>query len=445
MIFALKKKAELLHPRIGIPLARVPFGLRLGRGYWTHRNRIAAYERLTPAAAEAWTITRLRRLVAEAVANVPFYREAFLRLGLMPEEIRTLADFRCLPIVTKEDFRSVPLNQRQHGKGLSVNTGGTSGEPLVFQVERSAFAREWAHMHRLWYARGYRKEHLKLTLRGKHFPRGRVLAYNAVHNELVVNASIPMDEVLAAVLEWDFAPIRWIHGYPSLVSEFANVVAHGPSSQVERLRARLFGVLLGSEYPASVYRGAISKYLSVNVVSWYGHSEMAVLAGEEAEGLYRALPTYGFAEAVPTEREGHFRLISTSFDNSIHPFIRYDTGDIISVASETHEGLLFGILDGRVGDFVHDRFGRRHSLTAILFGRHHKAFADVAHVQLVELAPGRIRLLITPNHAAADPDAIKAGFDFSDLAIEWDVCLLTAPIRRPNGKITLKVDLGAVL
>ena len=40
-------------------------------------------------------------------------------------------------------------------KGMKINTGGTSGQPLEFYLDHQAFAREWAHMHHLWQAHGY--------------------------------------------------------------------------------------------------------------------------------------------------------------------------------------------------------------------------------------------------------------------------------------------------
>ena len=84
------------------------------------------------------------------------------------------------------------------------------------------------------------------------------------------------------------------------MAEFAHALADQTRSVPTAFRARLFGVLLGSEYPAPVYRSVIEQALSANVVSWYGHSEMAILARETTLAVYESLPTYGYAEAVPT-------------------------------------------------------------------------------------------------------------------------------------------------
>ena len=383
---------------------------------------------------------RLRLVVGKAGSHVPFYRNLYAREGIDPGGIWDLADFRRLPVITKDDLRAASFSDRLYRSGMELNTGGTSGQPLAFQVERNAFAREWAHMHHLWYARGYRKEHLKLTLRGKHFDLAEPLKYNAVHNELVVNANVPMNRVIDAAMKWGGPPIRWLHGYPSLVAEFAKALANANAPERDQLRSRLRGVLLGSEFPAPHYRDVIEAHLSVNILSWYGHSEMSTLAGELTRGLYRALPTYGFAEAVEIGNSGRFRLVTTSFDNLSHPFIRYDTGDVIEPISEGPQGLIFKIAEGRVGDFLYDRHGLPHSLTAIIFGRHHAAFSHIQHVQVCQTMPGKAMLLVTTDDPMTSPDALRKEFDLGGLDIEWDVELLPEPVRSTAGKIKLKVD-----
>src|SRR5690606_9467881 len=111
--------------------------------------------------------------------------------------------------------------------------------------------------------------------------------------------------------------------------------------------------------PVAAYRNVIRNSLSNNIMSWYGHSEMAVLAYEVNEGVYRALPSYGHSEAEPSSKAGVHRLISTSLYNKVHPFIRYDTGDEIEVIKAKKESgeLEFKVLDARVGEFVLDRKG----------------------------------------------------------------------------------------
>ena len=438
----LKNKVENLPEWAGRPLANAPFALRFGRGYIRAQSGIARSERLESAAATNETLQQLQQLIRFVVDQVEFYRAFYRDKGFSISEVQSLADWERVPVVTKADLQNVPLEARtvRGAKGMRINTGGTSGQPLEFYLDRQAFAREWAHMHYLWQAHGYRPQHLKLTFRGKHFNQTQVLRYNAVHNEYVVNANAPMDAVVKAVLALPRSIVtRWLHGYPSLIAEFAHAVATLSESAQAGFRSRLFGVLLGSEYPVPVYRTVIEEALTTNVVSWYGHSEMAVLARETARGIYESLPTYGYAEAVPTVQGDDCRLVCTSLHNYVHPFIRYDTGDLIKPVSRFGGGLAFQIAEGRNGDFIRDRQGRRHSLTAIIFGRHHEAFELVRHLQVREESPGVATLLITPRNVLVDESTLRRRFDLEDLDIDWDIQIVPEPLRTPAGKILLKI------
>lgn len=443
LITRVKNAVEFLPASVGLPLAYVPFWMRLGPAYLASKRRIAGAEAGNIETLERARFVSLVGLVEKAIEEVEFYREHYRAKGFAVSDLRTWEDWARVPLVTKADLQSVPLEARvaRGAKGMKINTGGTSGQPLEFLLDRQAFAREWAHMHRLWFARGYRPQHLKLTFRGKHFDQEEPLRYNAVHNEFVVNASAPMNAIVDAVLQLPRSTmVRWLHGYPSLVAEFAHALNARAEAERHAFRSRLFGVLLGSEYPAPVYRSVIKETLSSNVVSWYGHSEMAVLAGETARGVYESLPSYGYAEAVVHPGNREHRLVCTSFHNRVHPFIRYDTGDVIEPVSQHCGSLAFRITEGRVGDFVCDRNGLRHSLTAIIFGRHHAAFALVQHLQVREESPGRVTLVITPRSMDVDLETLRRGFDLDDLAIDWAFELVDGPVRTGAGKIRLKIS-----
>jgi phenylacetate-CoA ligase len=437
----IKQVVESLPEELTRLLVYVPYVFRLGIQYERFKRKIVCSEQ--KGCGKSDTLDLVKDLVKFAFNEIPFYREFYSKKGFSPSDLNTWDDWSHVPIVTKADFQAVPLIERKaHSeKGMKINTGGTSGQPLEFYLDNQAFAREWAHMHYIWKAHGYRPEHLKLTFRGKHFDPRQVMRYNAVHNEYIVNANVPMRAVVEEVLALPHRTlIRWLHGYPSLIAEFAHTCKTLPSDDLAGIRSQLFGVLLGSEYPAPVYRSVIEDVLSSNIVTWYGHSEMAIMARETACGVYESLPTYGYAEAVQG-REGHaHRLICTSLYNRVHPFIRYDTGDLIEPVSQHAGSLAFRVVEGRVGDFIIDRQGMKHSLTAIIFGRHHTAFGMIKHIQVRQDAPGQATFLLTPKDKVQDKMAIQSGLDFNDLDLEWGVELMSEPVRSASGKIKLKVD-----
>jgi len=376
-----------------------------------------------------------------AYASVPFYRRLYRSHAYHPDRFRSIDHFNDVPVVTKEALREWELTDRSVDErgALLRNTGGTSGEPLAFYIDREAFAREWAHMHAIWRSAGYQPSDLKLTLRGKNLG-SQVLRYNVVHNEYVVNSYAKYDQVIAKLRGLVRSKqIAWIHGYPSLVAELSTVLQQEDSETLARIQQSLKGVLLGSEYPAPPYRKAIEQLLSTNVVSWYGQSEMVVLAAETTPYSYRPFRSYGYAEVLPTDGNSG-RLIGTSFWNRASPFIRYDTGDMVD-SDIIEESWSFRVAEGRVGEFVKRSDGSTVSLTALIFGRHHSAFEFLEHVQVRQNSPGDISLIVVPRKQPdRDRQAIIEGFDLADSGLSVRFEFRESPVRTPSGKLPLLVN-----
>ncbi|MCJ8238705.1 hypothetical protein [Peteryoungia algae] len=428
---------------LAAPLRLLPNDLRIGKGYSVASRAIRAEGRLSPEAQHQQAFSHLKTIVNFAFSQIPFYRDFYNERAFDPSQLKEPDDWKLVPIVSKEDFQGVSLERRcaQGASGPIANTGGTSGRPLSFRLPEDASGIEWAHMHALWKARGYSPSALKLRIGGTHFASNEAFRYHPRHNELIVNSNCPLSLVSREILrQAGRYCVRWVHGYPSMVAEFAKALVTEDLQGAALFRGRLHGVLLGSEYPAPVYRDAIANGLSANILSWYGHSEMAILAGETAQGVYRSMPTYGFAEAVESGEGRRARLVCSSLHNRTHPFIRYDTGDIVESIATIGATLTFRITEGRIGDYVLDQRNRRLGLTSIIFGRHHSAFDDINHVQVAQRSPGHMTLLIVPRHQDVSISNLASGFDFSGLDLDWNIELVKAPVRSAAGKVKLKLD-----
>lgn len=62
-------------------------------------------ETMTRQEMSAWQSQRLKEQVQRVYLQVPFYREQMQKVGLLPEDIRSIADIAKLPFVTKQDMR----------------------------------------------------------------------------------------------------------------------------------------------------------------------------------------------------------------------------------------------------------------------------------------------------------------------------------------------------
>ncbi|SFF99970.1 phenylacetate-CoA ligase [Desulfotomaculum arcticum] len=98
------------------------------------------YETMPREQLEDLQIERLKQTAQRVYDNVPFYRNSFDNLGLIPGDIKSLDDLQKLPFTTKQDLRdnypfglfAVPMDEvvRIHA------SSGTTGKPTVVGYTR---------------------------------------------------------------------------------------------------------------------------------------------------------------------------------------------------------------------------------------------------------------------------------------------------------------------
>lgn len=419
------------------PIRYIPYSFRLGKSYKQHQKLIAWYETVTAQEKERFHYESLSHIVSHAYSNIHFYKDFYDKQGYQPSDFKTLAHFADVPVITKDDLRAYELESRSYGlKGATkINTGGTSGSPLGFYIDKNTFAREWAYMHFIWGQLGYSYLDAKLTFRGKNIG-DKPLQYNVVHNEYLVNPYMDFAKILPTLDKLTHKKaIKYLHGYPSAIYEFCKYLDANNIDAKALFKNKLKGVFFGSEYPAPQYRRLIERVLKVPTISWYGHSEFSVLAYETAPFVYKPFATYGFAEALPDDNPDEYKLIATGYYNEASPFIRYDTGDLIK--EPTYKtGVLesFSIASGRTGDFIIDANDKPISLTALIFGRHHTAFEKADFIQIKNPEKGKAVLIVTSNKPVSLKD-----FDLSNVAVEFELQIIDKPIRTDAGKLPLLI------
>lgn len=95
---------------------------------------------------EAMRVERLRGLLAHAAQHVPYYRALFDRLGFKPDSVTGISDLQRLPFLTKVEIRAhTEAMKSDTAQGLArFNTGGSSGEPLVFFIGKQRVSHDVA-------------------------------------------------------------------------------------------------------------------------------------------------------------------------------------------------------------------------------------------------------------------------------------------------------------
>jgi phenylacetate-CoA ligase len=105
-------------------------------------------------------LPKLQAQLKYAYERSSFYRKKWDKVGVRPEDIRSLEDFERIPFVTKEEIRQDQLEHPPFGSNLCLpreevgrihGTSGTTGKPTAFAIGRGDIARiAEAHARFMW-------------------------------------------------------------------------------------------------------------------------------------------------------------------------------------------------------------------------------------------------------------------------------------------------------
>lgn len=395
-----------------------------GRRTFVYLKELEAQQWLSPAQLEELRFRKLRELLLHAQANIPFYAERFAAAGFDPARMRDLDDFKCLPLLSKAEIKRnlERMTWKNCPGGLHrYNTGGSSGEPLIFYFDRRRQAMDKAARmltHRWW---GCDVGDPELYLWGsplevKKQDRMKELR-DRLTNELLISAfEISPDRVpgIFAAME-NFRP-QSLFGYPSTIALFAGM-ATGQGLDLKGLGVKV--VFSTAEVLYDHQRETIAAaFGDIPVVDSYGSREGGFVSHQCREGKHHLMdPNYVIefvrdGQAVATGEDGE--IVLTHLDNWGMPFIRYRTGD---VAQPGDPGCACGRglavmrnIQGRSTDFIVTPDGRRqHALSVIYVVRD---IVGVEQFKILQEAVDDVRVLLVINeNFPADGDArIVAGF-----------------------------------
>lgn len=444
LIHRVKNKIGNLPYWIGNVLSKIPYRFRPGIGnvYEKRKKELSADIAFGNALKKGFAFDRMKEIVEYSYRSVPFYKKFYDENNFNPSHLQEFSDLKKIPIINKKILQSVSLEERSSSvkNKYLVNTGGSSGNPLSFYIEPDSIGHEWAHMHHVWASVGFNYKDLKLTFNGINRSE-ELVSYDAARHQYNFNVYLNLsdEDFKREVLNlFGTRRVKYLHGYPSAIFEFTVRCQKCLDDKEQKLLNRnLKGVLFGSEFPQKSNRAFIESYFKVSSVSWYGHTERAVLAYEkEDKETYFPFLTYGYAEVENIGEQNH--LVGTSYYNYASPLIRYDTED--SIYPVIKDGLLtsFRIEGGRSGEFILDKNGQRIPLTALIFGRHHDLFNVCGSIQVSQKKAGEATIHYTLNPGVTI-DNPRLLFDSEGVEIVFHFSEESEPQKSISGKVNLLV------
>lgn len=337
MLKQLKSVYDYLPKQYLTFLKYIPDRLLFGKSYINYKSKVSFDKNIINKNLYE-TLLYAKKHTMYGKDNIPDY---------ITEE-NSIEILNLLPVVTSYDIATnldyYVSDEFNKFNSYYTTTGGTGRNPTTILLSNEAYGIEWAHVHHIWSFAGYdKKKHLKLTLRGKSFKGDKLVEYNPIYNELVVDTfKIKENNFVHLLKELKKYDIKYIHGYPSLVKEFMVYFTKF------NYKPNIKGIFLASEGVSIEDKIKMQKFFNCKVLSFYGQTERALIAADfDSNDIHKVYTSYGYPKVVDGE------LIITSFVNRALPLINYRIGDGAELFEDT-KNIYLKNLKGRWGkDFVY--------------------------------------------------------------------------------------------
>ncbi len=281
---------------------------------------------------------RLEKLLKHCWDNVPFYKKSWQQAGISDiSEIKNLADFTKLPVLTKQDVNDnyeqlIPESAK--GKNIKKTTGGSTGQPFKFELDEHSNDARQAIM---W--RGYGWLHAglgskSLFLWGDNIGKTSFikkikesLYHRFYHRKMVSTFDMNLKNMGKYTQKINEYCPETIVSYVNPLYEVAKYInenqieVHSPKS-----------LLTGAEPLYEFQRIEIEKAFNSKVYNTYGCREFMLIAAEceKQDGLHinidhLVVETINSSGDLVIEEAGD--IVITDLMNYGMPLVRYVNGD----------------------------------------------------------------------------------------------------------------------
>ncbi|MBK8750317.1 MAG: phenylacetate--CoA ligase family protein [Candidatus Competibacteraceae bacterium] len=382
-------------------------------------------------ASQWWDVERLRdgqlqslrKLLIRAGTKVPYYRRLFTEMGFDPTAVTDLSALQKLPFLTKELIR-VQLDEfkAEDAQGLArFNTGGSSGQPLIFFIGKERVSHDVAAKWRATRWWGVDIGDPEIVVWGSPIELTRQDRVKALRDQLLRTELLPAFEMSEAKLDYFIARIRarrpsMLFGYPSALSFIAKH-ARKRGQRMDDLGIRV--AFVTSERLYDDQKAVIAEIFGCRVANGYGGRDAGFIAHECPAGGMHITAEDMIVEIVgadgkvlPAGEAGE--IVVTHLATGDFPFIRYRTGDIAVLDDQPcscGRGLpLLREIQGRATDFVVAADGTVMHGLALVYILRDLPGVDAFKIVQESLTKTLVQLVPNAQFLESSVDTIRKGF-----------------------------------
>ncbi len=308
-------------------------------------------------------------LINHCYKNVPFYRKYLQERGFRIKNFQTIEDVVKLPILEKkivnQNFDSLLAENYRPGDFRFDYTGGSTGSPTKFGIDKKSYYKVYANAWRFWGYAGYQPGMKILLFWGNRIEltalkRIRHKIRSVIENSITLNSYDfnDKDQILRYVRYIQNVKPAILRGYAGAIYLF---VVYCKKFHI-KFEYSPKAAILTSEKIFPSQKMEIAQFFNTEVFDEYGSTEFGIIAHEchSHTGLHLAeerliIETYN-AEHQTSNFYGKGEFLISTLHNYAMPLIRYriqDEGFISKHVCSCGRTLkLIENIDGRVMDYI---------------------------------------------------------------------------------------------
>ncbi len=307
-------------------------------------------------------LNRLKDFLIDVEQHVPYYQTLFKQLEFNPESIVSVDDLVRLPLTGKTLIREhTEQLKADNVKGLAkFNTGGSSGEPLIFFIGNKRVSHDVAAKWRATRWWGVDIGDTEAVIWGSPIELGGQDKIKLIRDKLLRTHLIPAFEMSPAKIDGFIQKIRelkpkMLFGYPSAL---AHIATHAEKTGQTLNDLGIKVAFVTSERLYEYQREKIEQIFACPVANGYGGRDAGFIAHQCPSGgmhiTAEDIIVDNNGQVLPTGEAGE--IVVTHLATRDFPFIRYQTGDIGVLSDQKctcGRGLpLLKEIQGRTTDFI---------------------------------------------------------------------------------------------
>lgn len=309
---------------------------------------------------------KLKTIINHAYKTVPYYNRMFKEFDINPLQINDFKDLEKIPILTKQDvnnnFKDF-ISTDYNPKNLKLShTSGTTGSGFKFYTTQEAVNEQWAVWWRYrkgiglkygeWSANFGSKPIVPFNQKISPYWRinypGRQIYFSAFH--------LKEENLYYYFQEIKKRKIRWIHGFPSLITPLAHYIIENNLDFGYEIKF----VTTGAENLLEHQKKVIENAFGVLPYQHYGLAEGVANISEDSNHNMIIDEDFAIVELKKIKDE-NFKIIGTNLTNFAMPLLRWDTTDTLTFENEidSRGNRIINKLNGRDEDYVYLKDGRK--------------------------------------------------------------------------------------